>query len=187
VSPGARADILRAAGTVFPELGYSATTMADLARAAGVTRPTVYAYFDSKRDVFGALALAVKDDFLHLQEQTGADDPGDTAANALAAYLDATVHHLGVLTVLAHQALSDPEMRRLRAEIHDRANRRHTRWIERLAAAGLAHPVVPPAVVSEAVTGVVLRLAEQVATSPGRRDELAAHLVTLHRALAGLG
>ncbi|MCU4186817.1 TetR/AcrR family transcriptional regulator [Acidiferrimicrobium sp. IK] len=192
-APGARrpphptaALILRAAEGVFPKLGYSQTTMADLAAAAGVTRPTVYAYFASKADVFRAVAESVRDDILAVQEQASGETPAETARLGVVGYLDAYVRHLGVLTVLSHQALSDPAMGRLRDEIHDRANRRHTRFIERLAAAGQARPVVPAPVLSEAVTGVVMRLAEQIAARPDRRGELAGHLAALHRTLLGL-
>lgn len=181
-----RAQIVRAAEAVFPSLGYASTTMADLAREAGVTRPTVYAYFSGKADVFRAVAESVRDDILAVAEQAAGTTPADTARLGVVGYLDAYVRHLGVLTVIAHQALTDPEISRLRHDIHDRTNRRHTRFIERLAATGTARPVVPAPAVSETVTGMVMRLAELVAADPARRQELATHLVTVHAALVGL-
>ena len=181
-----RSQIVAAAEGVFAALGYTGTTMADLAGAAGVTRPTVYAYFASKADVFRAVAEAVRDDILAVQERARGATPAETAELGVVGYLDAYIRHLGVLTVIAHQALTDPAMRILRDEIHDRANRRHTRFIERLAAAGTARPVVPPAAVSEAITGVVMRFAEIAVAEPGRRGELAAHLSAVHRGLLGL-
>ena len=38
--------------TLFAEHGYSATTMDDIAEAAGVTKPLVYQHFDSKRALY---------------------------------------------------------------------------------------------------------------------------------------
>ena len=42
------AALLRAAGRVFAEKGFHSTTIDDIAVAAGVSRPTVYAYTRSK-------------------------------------------------------------------------------------------------------------------------------------------
>ena len=185
-APSTRDLILRAAEEVFPALGYARTTMADLAGAAGVTRPTVYAYFTCKADVFQAVAESVRDDILSVQDQAKGGTPAETARLGVVGYLDAYIRHLGVLTVIAHQALTDPAMRRLRDDIHDRANRRHTRFIERLTRSGQARPVVPAPIVSDTVTGVVMRLAEIAVNDPSRRGELAAHLTAIHQTLIGL-
>jgi len=85
-----------------------------------------------------------------------------------------------MLTVIAHEALTDPTMGALLKEIFNRANRRNTRFVERLAADELAAPVVEPAVLSEAITRVVLRFAEQAAAHPDQRSRLAADLVELY-------
>jgi AcrR family transcriptional regulator len=50
-----RDDILAAAKEVFAERGYHATTMADVATAAGMSYGSVYWYFDSKDALFHAL------------------------------------------------------------------------------------------------------------------------------------
>jgi AcrR family transcriptional regulator len=49
------AEILEAALAVFAERGYSATRMDDIARRAGVTKGTIYLYFESKEAVFQSL------------------------------------------------------------------------------------------------------------------------------------
>jgi len=46
-----RARLVAVAGDVFARHGYSATTHADLAAAAGIGRTTFYEYFDSKEDL----------------------------------------------------------------------------------------------------------------------------------------
>jgi AcrR family transcriptional regulator len=48
-------EILDAALKVFAERGYAATRMEDIARRAGVTKGTIYLYFESKEAVFKAL------------------------------------------------------------------------------------------------------------------------------------
>lgn len=54
-----RADILSAAGTLFRERGYAATTMPALAEAAGVVVETVYRAFGGKATLFRAVVEAV--------------------------------------------------------------------------------------------------------------------------------
>ena len=50
-----RQTILSGAKRVFSERGYAATTVADVARAAGVSYGTIYWYFESKEELFDAL------------------------------------------------------------------------------------------------------------------------------------
>jgi AcrR family transcriptional regulator len=50
-------EILDAAYRVFTEKGFVAARMDDIAQAAGVTKGTVYLYFDSKETVFKALIV----------------------------------------------------------------------------------------------------------------------------------
>ena len=64
------AEILDAALAVFAEKGYSATRMDDIAQRAGVTKGTIYLYFQSKDAVFRSL----------VQESIGATIEGVTAA-----------------------------------------------------------------------------------------------------------
>src|SRR5216683_7074393 len=49
--------ILDAARTLFAKQGYEETTIADIARAAGVAVGTVYLYFRNKHEVYTAVAL----------------------------------------------------------------------------------------------------------------------------------
>jgi AcrR family transcriptional regulator len=49
-------EILDAALSVFAEKGYAAARMEDIAARAGVTKGTIYLYFQNKEDVFKSLA-----------------------------------------------------------------------------------------------------------------------------------
>ena len=46
------AELLAAALELFVEHGYAATRLEDVARAAGVSKGTLYLYFDSKEALF---------------------------------------------------------------------------------------------------------------------------------------
>lgn len=50
-----RRDLVKAATALFGRDGYAATKIADVARAAGVGKGTMYEYFDSKEDLFWAV------------------------------------------------------------------------------------------------------------------------------------
>ena len=63
-----RAQLLAAAGRRFAAVGYEATTMADVAAAAGVSKGATYLYFPSKEGLFLKLLL------LDLGEWTAAVD-----------------------------------------------------------------------------------------------------------------
>lgn len=181
-----RERLLDTAEAVFCRLGHAGTTIAELATAAGVSRPTVYAYFPSKDDVFRALARRVRDEFLRLQEDVDTSSPARTAHEAVRAFLAAWTRHQGILVVLAHQALVDPAMRELRDEIVARVERRNTRFLERLVAEGRAAPAVPPAEISRAVTGMVARAAELAVDHAGEADRLGDGLVALYLRMAGI-
>ena len=53
--PARRAEILRAASQVFARSGYAATSMEDVAAAAGVTKLIVYRHFDAKETLYRAV------------------------------------------------------------------------------------------------------------------------------------
>lgn len=154
-----RAQLLQAAEKVFAGKGYADTTMADIAEAAGVTRPTVYAYFSSKDDVLAGVAGAVREHFLSLQELSGRT-AAETFELTLRQYLREFIRHYGVLVVIEHQALGDPAYERLLDDIHRRANRRHEKFMIKLVDARLADPHVPPRMIAEFVTGASLRFAQ---------------------------
>src|SRR5881394_2807946 len=48
-------EIISAALDVFTDRGFAATKLEDIARRAGVTKGTIYLYFDSKEALFKAL------------------------------------------------------------------------------------------------------------------------------------
>ncbi|MCX6642244.1 MAG: TetR/AcrR family transcriptional regulator [Candidatus Bathyarchaeota archaeon] len=54
----ARTRIIQAATKVFSEKGYQDTSMEDIAKEIGVTKATLYSYFDSKKDIFNIIAIS---------------------------------------------------------------------------------------------------------------------------------
>lgn len=59
----ARAAIVAAAWTAVREEGLAGLSMRDLARRAGISTPTIYAYFASKHDVYDAMFQEAAEEF----------------------------------------------------------------------------------------------------------------------------
>ena len=68
------ASILAAALKVFAQCGYFGTSMDAIAAEAGLTKPTLYQYFDSKERLFTAMMVQKRDDMLIAFEQPSGDD-----------------------------------------------------------------------------------------------------------------
>jgi AcrR family transcriptional regulator len=178
--------LLDSAERTFCRLGFARTTIGILADDAGVTRPTVYAYYASKEDVFRALAERVRDEMLMLQEVVDTTSPRATGRDGVVGYLHAYVRHREMLTVIAHQALADPEMRALHAEIHERPTRRHARFLARLEEQGVAALAVPAPALAEMVTGIVMRFADLALADPEKLESLTDQLVAAYERLTGM-
>lgn len=73
-----RFDIIAAARRVFAERGVSRTTLADIAKEAGVTRGAIYWHFKNKPDLFYAMMEQVSLPLVDLiDENLPAQHPGD--------------------------------------------------------------------------------------------------------------
>lgn len=65
--------LLDAALSVFSRLGYSGTSMDAVADAAGLSKPTLYHYFDNKETLFKAMMRSRRDDMLLAFDQPTSD------------------------------------------------------------------------------------------------------------------
>lgn len=71
----ARAAIVAAAWAVVREEGLAGLSMRDLARRAGITTPTLYAYFGAKNDIYDAMFGQAAEEFAaHMAMPYGTDD-----------------------------------------------------------------------------------------------------------------
>ncbi|RLV55357.1 TetR/AcrR family transcriptional regulator [Aeromicrobium phragmitis] len=139
-------ELLAAARSAFEELGYGATTIAEVTRRAGASRATFYVYFASKEQVFAVLAEQVRDRFTRAQDLTGidADDVDAVLRRTIETTLEVTVEHMALMAVLNHQAVADPEIRDLWVEIQREAVHRTATYVAQQARAGRVHPVADP-------------------------------------------
>ncbi|MFL1380496.1 MULTISPECIES: TetR/AcrR family transcriptional regulator [unclassified Nocardiopsis] len=136
--PQREAHILDAAAHEFGHHGYTATTVTTVATRAGISKPLVYAYFDSKEGL--SLACLHRAGQPLLDAVTDAQTPGTARQRA-----EATLH--AVFTALTDRphdwsVLYDPTLPRT-GPVADAA-RHYRHGLNRLGAAGVAQIVTDP-------------------------------------------
>jgi AcrR family transcriptional regulator len=91
---------------LFAERGYRATTMEDVAEAAGVTKPLVYQHFSSKRALYLELVDTVAQDLVSAVDlaTASADGPRQQVEQGFAAYFRMVVTHEAAFRVLFGRA-----------------------------------------------------------------------------------
>lgn len=72
----ARQQILDSATTVFARKGYAGASVQDLLEATGLSKPTLYYYFESKAGLFRAILDRAHDDCLRIMQATTATSVG---------------------------------------------------------------------------------------------------------------
>ncbi|GAA4412919.1 hypothetical protein GCM10023168_35310 [Fodinibacter luteus] len=114
-----RRAILAAAGTLFVEHGYTATTITSIAEHAGVAAPTVYAVFGTKRELLRQLiesSIAADENPLPItqrpESQAIAAEPDARRRAELDAALSRSIIErvAPIVRVVAEASASDPEL-----------------------------------------------------------------------------
>lgn len=180
-------DVVDAAIDVFSTQGYSDTTVADIAQAAGLSRSGFYVYFASKSEVMRAVAVRARDDLIAAQVIGDADGLSnrEVLRRTMLQYLDVSARYSRLLGVMEQRALSDPALVPLLHERQVRAIARTRRFIER---ASLEEPfplAASPHMVAEALTGLVERCARMINQNPADRERIERETVALGFRLVG--
>ena len=85
----ARDAIVEAAWALVTEEGLAGLSIRDLARRAGITTPTVYAYFDSKHAIYDAMFGQAAEEFADLMwAPYGTDDPAEELRIGVRRFMD---------------------------------------------------------------------------------------------------
>ena len=170
--------LLDAALTLFGERGYQGTSIEDIARAAGVTRPIIYSHFGSKDGAYLACLRRARND-LEARMIEAADPEGslaDQLAGCVSAYFALVDRGSPAWQLLygGGAAVAGPaaaEAARLRFATVDRIAkliRGAAPGIDRRSAAAFAH----------AVSGAGEQLAKWWQQNPKlRRDQVSAYLI----------
>lgn len=97
-----RAQIIDAAELCFSQKGVSHTSLADIAKRAGVTRGAIYWHFENKDEIFDAMLLRVRTPTEHLAEATRDSEEPDPLGRLQA-----------LLSEIFRQTEHDPSTRRI--------------------------------------------------------------------------
>lgn len=108
--------ILKAALEIFTQKGYTAATIPEIAKEAGVATGTIYLYYPSKRELFIAVikSLIITAPLLHLIDKIPQGDIESVFKNVIKDRLD--LHKNPVfarMPSLMGEVLRDPELREL--------------------------------------------------------------------------
>jgi len=117
-----RQQLLDVALTLFAERGYNATTMDDIAEAAGVTKPLLYQHFDSKRALYLELVDSVAATMLDAiaKAVAAADGPRQQVEGGFAAYFHLVVTRPDAFNLLfGSNVPHDPELSRAVRSVQD--------------------------------------------------------------------
>jgi AcrR family transcriptional regulator len=106
--PVRRDEILDAARSLYNRFGYRKTTVDEIAHAAGVTKPTIYAYFNGKEDVL--LSLIEREASRVLDTGMAAAPAGAGAQERLAAIFLSTDSFLSKDPFLQGIVSRDPDV-----------------------------------------------------------------------------
>jgi len=108
-----REQLLDVALTLFASRGFNATTMDDIAEAAGVTKPLLYQHFDSKRALYLELVGSVADTLLEAigKAVAQAEGPRQQVEGGFAAYFELVVKRADAFNLLfGSDVPNDPEL-----------------------------------------------------------------------------
>ena len=117
-----REQLLDVALTLFAERGLNATTMDDIAEAAGVTKPLLYQHFDSKRALYLELVDSVARTMLEAIGKAVAAAPGprQQVEGGFAAYFNLVVTRSDAFNLLfGSNVPNDPELSRAVRQVEE--------------------------------------------------------------------
>ncbi|HTZ09913.1 MAG TPA: TetR/AcrR family transcriptional regulator [Acidimicrobiales bacterium] len=117
-----RSQLLDVALTQFARRGFNATTMDDIAEAAGVTKPLLYQHFASKRALYLELVDSVADVMLEAigKAVASAGGPRQQVEGGFAAYFHTVVTHADAFRLLfGSDVPDDAELSRAVRHVED--------------------------------------------------------------------
>jgi AcrR family transcriptional regulator len=127
-----RERVVDAARTVFSELGYQDTRVADIAAEAGVAHGTFYTYFESKEDVFKAVSTEVLDEiYAELKSPTPIKPIDGRISYANRRFVELYERHAPIIALIEEVSMHDPHFNDMWMTLHKRYIERIERMVRR--------------------------------------------------------
>jgi len=113
-----REQLLLVARGIFAERGFQSTTMDDIAKEAGFTKPILYQYFDSKTDLYHEIVTQTAQKLLSSLDAavSSVESPRTKIEVAFRVYFDMVVTETDAFRILfihAHEGETAAELRKL--------------------------------------------------------------------------
>jgi AcrR family transcriptional regulator len=129
-----RARLVEAAKELFQDRGYLGTSVADVAKGAGVANGTFYIYFSSKDAVFEAVVELFVGEFESIAsaEPSVGTSPAARIARSNRGYLNAYAKTARMMAILEQASTLSPHLSQIRRDSHrylvDRTRRAIAHW-----------------------------------------------------------
>lgn len=185
-----RDDILNTARTVFFGKGFRDTTIDDIARAAELSRGTIYLYFESKEEIYATVLEEGLDILYRLIKEaySPAQDPlGNLLAghDAFIRFHDEYRHHYSVL-MLDKMQIEDVLPPALKGRLNDKFTRMAD-WIARVLQEGIDQGFFRPMPVQEVAVlhmGMIMGFAQMLDKCPVAFTDRAQGREAMHNLIA---
>lgn len=185
-----RDDILNTARTVFFEKNFRDTTIDDIARAAELSRGTIYLYFESKEEIY-ATVLEEGLDILYTLIMGAYRSEDDPLTNLLAGhdafmrFHDEYTHHYNVL-MLDKMQIEDVLPPALKGRLNDKFTRMAD-WIAKILQEGIDQGFFRPMPVQEVAVlqmGMIMGFAQMLDKCPVTFTDRAQGHEAMHNLIA---
>ncbi|MFW0789767.1 TetR/AcrR family transcriptional regulator [Gordonia sp. CPCC 205333] len=149
-----RDSVLRAARTVFEDVGFLDARVELIAAQAGVSYGTFYRYFESKEDVFFQLSNQLFEDS-HPREPPSAASPREKLIASNRAYYESYQRNARMMAIVEQVATFNAEFRALRHQHRELLTGRTANAIARWQRDGLANPDIDPTLAARTMSAMV--------------------------------
>jgi AcrR family transcriptional regulator len=125
-----------AATELFAQRGYAATTVEEIVRAAGLTKPMLYRHFESKQELCIALLKRHRDELVAAPLQVfdpAAEDRRAELVAMIEAWLEHARRHPDATRLVFVPVSGDPEVEQAQRELHARQRATQTALLREFA------------------------------------------------------
>jgi AcrR family transcriptional regulator len=134
-----RARIVEAGVAVFPRLGFHETRVDDVVEAAGASHGTFYRYFESKDDLFRAIATEAADELIRCIDAFPGGGDAAVLRGWLVTWFDLYATHGGIIALWREAQFPDPALEELTRRVADVAL---SRVLDALGEGAVGDPLV---------------------------------------------
>lgn len=175
-----RSQLMSVARTVFSQLGYEATSIEEVARQAGVSKPIVYEHFGAKEGLYAAIVDREMESLVaRVSEAIATGSSRERFEAAVRAFMTYVRDEPAGFAVLTRDSPIAQSRRGLTRVIDDLAERVTEVFASALKRAGQSPKLAP--LFANALVGMVTQVGQWWAQSPRRLpiDQVAHHLADL--------